>query len=129
LVVEGEAEADEEEGVVRAVEIPAEVEELNVDADFVVDDDLDALVVLLPDAMIVTPVVAVEAEVEVVVTVVAIVVPVTEIATAVEVVTVDVLKTPPPGAICNASSVGDKRVEGSMQVPVKSPTSPVSQQK
>jgi hypothetical protein len=89
---------------VRAVEIPAEVTKLNVDTGFELDD-LGTLIVLFPDAITTTPVVAIEAEVEVVVTVLATVVPVKETATAVEVAAAEVLRTPPPGAICNAFPV------------------------
>lgn len=122
-----EGDADDDEGVVAAVETPAEATKLKLDADFVVAD-VGTLTVLLPDPTNTTPVVAVEADVEVIVTVLAIVVPVSETATAVEVATAEV-RAAPPGAISIASNVGDETVAGSTHFPPKSPTRPSAQQK
>jgi hypothetical protein len=104
--------------VVTAVEAPAEVRELKLDGDFVLDD---LVTVLLPNA---TTVVAVEADTEVVATVFA-AVPVTVPTTAVELVVIGA----PPGSICMASRVGEARVAGSIHCSVMSPTKPGAQQK
>ena len=128
---EAEGNADEEEEVVATVETPAEATELKLDAEFVVAD-FGTLAVLLPDptttTLVVAPVIAVEADVEVVVTVVGTDVIVIEVATTMEVATTDV-RGAPPGAISIASSVGDERVAGSIHFPPKSPTRPSAQQK
>lgn len=128
FVAEGDADEEEGEEVVPVVETPAEeTTELESDADFVVVD-FGTLTVLLPDPPTTTAVVAVEADVEVEVTVWAIVVPVIEVTTAVEVAVVDV-RGAPPGAISIASNVGDETVAGSTHFPPKSPTRPSAQQK
>jgi hypothetical protein len=105
--------------VVTAAEAPAGVRELKLDGDFVLDD---LVTVLLPNA---TTVVAVEADTEVVVIVLATVVPVTVPTTAVKLVVIGA----PPGSICMASRVGEARVAGSIHCSVKSPTKPGAQQK